>query len=181
MQGQEMNAHYTFKPITLLALVAVLAIIVAGCAAKKAYTRGNRAEVTKEYDAAMVEYKAALAKDPRNNGYQLKYAQARYSAAFQHYEAGRRALDKQDYETAKMEFTRVLEIDPTHTLAEQQLDKVNELLKSRAKNEAPPEMQYEELKKETRTDPTPQSQLEPKTRDRKSTRLNSSHIPLSRM
>src|ERR1051326_6901661 len=142
MQGQEMNAHYTFKPITLLALVAVLAIIVAGCAAKKAYTRGNRAEVTKEYDAAMVEYKAAVDKDPSNNEYQLKYAQARYSAAFQHYEAGRRALDKQDYETAKMEFTRVLEIDPTHELAKQQLSKVNEVLTSGTKKETPPEIRY---------------------------------------
>src|SRR5690348_4876527 len=127
MQGQEMNSHYKFKPTTLLALVGVLAISVAGCAGKNAYTRGNRAAASKNYEAAMTDYKIALDKEPDNSEYQLKYAQARYSAAFQHYEAGRRALDKQDYETAKMEFTRVLEIDPTHTLAEQQLDKVNEI------------------------------------------------------
>jgi general secretion pathway protein D len=164
MQGQEMNSHYTFKPITLLALVVVLAISVAGCAAKKAYTRGNEAALVKDYETAMAEYKAALDKDPSNNEYQLKYAQAKYNAAFQHYEAGRRALEKQDYETAKMEFTRVLEIDPTHALAQQQLSKVNEILTSRNKNETQPEIRYEELREQTRTDPTPQSQLEPKTR-----------------
>ena len=158
-----MNSHYTFKPITLLALVAVLAIIVAGCAAKKAYTRGNQAEVTKDYDAAMVEYKAAVDKDPSNNEYQLKYAQARYNAAFQHYEAGRRALDKQDYETAKMEFTRVLEVDPTHELAAQQLAKVSEILTSRSRNQTAPEIEYERLKQDTRTNPSPEAQLEPKT------------------
>src|SRR5947209_3014174 len=63
-----------------------------------------------------------------------------------------------------MEFMRVLEIDPTHTFAEQQLAKVNEVLNSRSRKEPEPEVQFKQLKEETRTDPTPQSQLEPKTR-----------------
>jgi len=160
-----MNAHYRFKPNkTLLALMAVLAISVAGCAGNKAYTRGSRADINKDFDTAMTEYKAALDRDPRNYEYRLRYEQARFNSAFQHFEAGRRALDKQDYQTAKMEFTRVLEIDPTYTLAEQQLAKVNEVLTSRDRKEPEPEIQFEQLKEETRTNPTPQSQLEPKTR-----------------
>ncbi|PYS20047.1 MAG: hypothetical protein DMG17_00370 [Acidobacteria bacterium] len=160
-----MNAHYRFETNkTLLALIAVLAINVAGCASRQAYTRGNRAEITRDFDTAMIEYKAALDRDPRNYEIRLKYEQARFNSAFQHFEAGRRAFDKQDYQTAKMEFTRVLEIDPTHTLAEQQLAKVNEVLTSRSRKEPEPEIQFEQLKEETRTNPTPQSQLEPKTR-----------------
>src|SRR5436190_2500515 len=160
-----MNAHYRFETNkTLLALIAVLAINVAGCASRQAYTRGNRAEITRDFDTAMIEYKAALDRDPRNYEIRLKYEQARFNSSFQHFEAGRRAFDKQDYETAKMEFTRVLEIDPTHTLAEQQLAKVNEVLTSRSRKEPEPEIQFEQLKEETRTNPTPQSQLEPKTR-----------------
>ncbi|OLD67183.1 MAG: hypothetical protein AUI45_14200 [Acidobacteria bacterium 13_1_40CM_2_56_11] len=160
-----MNAHYRFETNkTLLALIAVLAINVAGCASRQAYTRGNRAEITRDFDTAMIEYKAALDRDPRNYEIRLKYEQARFNSAFQHFEAGRRAFDKQDYQTAKMEFTRVLEIDPTHTLAEQQLAKVNEVLTSRSRKEPEPEVQFEQLKEETRTNPTPQSQLEPKTR-----------------
>src|SRR2546425_3486997 len=164
MQGQKMNSHYRLKPTTLLALVVVLAISVAGCAGKQAYTRGNRAELSKDFEAAMAEYKTAIDKEPRNNEYRLKYEQARFGAAFQHFEAGRRAVDKQDYQTAKMEFTRVLELDPTHTLAVQQLAKVNEILTNRSRNEPEPEIQFEQLKEDTRTDPTPQSQLEPKNR-----------------
>src|SRR5437867_8724801 len=166
MQVEKMNAHDRIKPNkTLFAVVAVLAINVAGCAGtRQAYTRGSRAEVTRDFDTAMTEYKAALDRDPRNNQYRLKYEQARYNAAFQHFEAGRRAVDKQDFETAKMEFTRVLEIDPTHAVAEQQLAKVNEILTSRSRKEPEPEIQFEQLKQETHIDPTPQSQLEPKTR-----------------
>src|SRR5205809_1111780 len=147
-----MNAHYRFETNkTLLALIAVLAINVAGCASRQAYTRGNRAEITRDFDTAMIEYKAALDRDPRNYEIRLKYEQARYNSAFQHFEAGRRAFDKQDYETAKMEFTRVLEIDPTHTLAEQQLAKVNEVLTSRSRKEPEPEIQFEQLKEQTRS------------------------------
>src|SRR6266705_3813458 len=165
MQVQKMNTHYRFETNkTLLALIAVLAINVAGCASRQAYTRGNRAEITRDFDTAMIEYKAALDRDPRNYEIRLKYEQARFNSAFQHFEAGRRALDKQDYQTAKMEFTRVLEIDPTYTLAEQQLAKVNEVLTSRTRKEPEPEVQFEQLKEETRTNPTPQSQLAPKTR-----------------
>jgi general secretion pathway protein D len=165
MQVEKMNAYYRVKPsTTLFALIAFLAINLAGCASKKAYTRGNKAEISKDYDTAMTEYKAALDKDPKNIEYQLKYEQARYNSAFAHFEAGRRALDKQDYQTAKAEFMRVLEIDPSHDLAQQELAKVNEILENRAHNEPPPDIQFEQLKADTRTDPTPQSQLEPKNR-----------------
>src|SRR3989442_15062029 len=165
MQVQEMNAYYKLKPsTTLFAVIAVLAMNLTGCAGKQAYTRGSKAETSRDFEAAMTEYKAALDKDPRNNEYRLKYEQARYNAAFQHFEAGRRALDKQDYQTAKMEFTRVLELDPSHTLAEQQLAKVNDIITQRSRNEPAPEIQFAQLKEETRTDPTPQSQLEPKNR-----------------
>src|SRR4051794_7173575 len=111
-----MNADYRLKPIKYF-IAGLIAISVAGCAGSKAYNRGAHAEVTKDFDTAMAEYKVALDKEPKNIEYQLRYEQARYNAAFQHFEAGRRAVDKQDYQSAKIEFTRVLEIDPSHALA----------------------------------------------------------------
>src|SRR5581483_8448568 len=158
MQGQEMKSLYRIKPTTLLALVVLLAIGVTSCAAgRQAYTRGTDAALSKDYETAMTEFKMAMDKQPDNAEYQLKFEQARFNAALQHFEAGRRAMDKEDYETAKKEFSRVLEIDPTHALAEQQLAKVSEILTSRSRNEPEPEIQFQQLKAETRTDPTPQS------------------------
>jgi general secretion pathway protein D len=166
MQVHEMNAYYRRlkSTSTLFAVIAVLAMNVAGCAGQKAFTRGSRAESAKDFDTAMTEYKTALNEEPGNNEYRLKYEQARYNSAFAHFEAGRRALDKQDYQTARTEFTRVLEIDPSHELAKAQLAKVNEILTDRSKNQPVPEIQFDQLKEETRTDPTPQSQLDPKNR-----------------
>jgi general secretion pathway protein D len=157
-----MNVHHKLRPTTLLAVLLLLAIGLAGCAASQAYKRGMRAELTKNFESAMTEYKAALDSDPENIEYQLRYEQARYNAAFQHFENGRRALDKEEYQTAKAEFTRTLEIDPTHVLARQQLDQVNSVLEARARGAVEPQIQFEQLREAARTDPTVQSQLEPK-------------------
>jgi general secretion pathway protein D len=157
-----MNADYRLKTTTLLAVTALLAICLTGCAAKKAYERGLHAEVIKNFDTAMTEYKAAFDKDPQNLEYRLKYEQARYNASFAHFEAGRRAFEKEDYPTAKMEFARVLEIDPAHPLAAQQLEKVNAVLGARSRNAVEPEVQFDQLRQTTRTDPTVQAQLEPR-------------------
>ncbi len=156
-----MNADYRLKSIKYF-IAALIAISVAGCTGSKAYNRGAHADVTKDFDTALAEYKVALDKDPKNIEYQLRYEQARYNAAFQHFEAGRRAVDKQDYQTAKMEFTRVLEIDPSHALAEQQLQKVNDILAAKSRNGVEPEIQFDQLRELTRTDPTVQSQLDAK-------------------
>ena len=112
----------------------------------------------------MMQYKIALDRDPGNVEYRLKYEQARYAAAFDHFEKGRRAVDKQDYDTAKREFTRTLEIDPSYVLAEQQLMKINEILTSRTQNAIEPEIELEQMKQLTRTDPSISTQLEPKIR-----------------
>jgi general secretion pathway protein D len=157
-----MNADYRLNTTTLLAVTALLAICLTGCAAKKAYERGLHAEVTKNFDTAMTEYKAAFDKDPQNLEYRLKYEQARYNASFAHFEAGRRAFEKEDYPTAKMEFARVLEIDPAHPLAAQQLEKVNAVLGARSRGATEPEIQFDQLRQTTRTDPTVQAQLEPR-------------------
>jgi general secretion pathway protein D len=156
-----MNADFRVRTPTLLAVVAVLAIGLSSCASQSAYKRGQRAEAAKNFELAMTEYKAALDRNLGNIEYQLKYDQARYNAAFQHFEAGRRALDKEDYETARMEFTRVTQIDPSHTMAQQQLDKVNSILAAKARGAVEPEVQFEQLRQATRTDPNVQAQIEP--------------------
>src|SRR3989475_3774119 len=157
-----MIAHYRLKSL-FVAVVAVLAIGLRGCSASgQAYKRGNRAEIVKDFDTAMAQYKIALDQKPQDIERQLKYAQARHNAALDHFEKGRRAVDKKDYETAKAEFARVLELDPTHVLAEEQVAKINEILANRGRNQAEPEIQFDQLRAVTRTDPSVQSQLTPR-------------------
>jgi general secretion pathway protein D len=156
-----MNADHKLKTSTLLAVLFLLAIGLTSCG-NSAYKRGLNADLTKNYEAAMTDFKVALDKDPGNIEIQLKYQTARVNAALEHFEAGRRAADKEDYATAKVEFTRVLEIDPTHVLAQQQLDRVNAAIVAKDRGVTEPEIDYEALRQATRTDSSVRSQLEVK-------------------
>lgn len=153
-----MNAHYRLKFLTGLTLL----FLIPGCAGgRTAYNRGLLAEVTQNYEAAMSEYKTALENAPGNTEYRLKYEQARFAAALDHFEKGRRALDSGNLDTAKTKFTRTLEIDATHELARQELAKVNATLQARAQNTPEPVIDFEQLREANRVDPAFQSQLEP--------------------
>jgi general secretion pathway protein D len=160
-----MISHYRLKrSATLLTVLAVLILVLSGCAGGRAFRRGNQAEARQDHELAMMQYKLALDRDPGNVEYRLKYEQERYAAAFDHSEKGRRALEQDDYDTAKREFTRTLDIDPSYVLAEQQLTKINEILSNRTQNLPAPQIELEEMKQATRTDPSVQTQLEPKVR-----------------
>ena len=98
-----MNLHYRLKTLVTLFLVVLL---VTGCAAKSAFKRGTRAEVARDYETAMEQYRIALASDPANIEYRLKYEQTRFTAAYEHFQKGRRALEVGDADTARTEATR---------------------------------------------------------------------------
>ncbi len=59
-----MDVNYRLKTGMLMAVVAVLTIGLAGCAERQAYSRGTRAEITRDFETAMAEYKVALDKKP---------------------------------------------------------------------------------------------------------------------
>ena len=74
-----MNAHYKLKIFSPFLIVAALA----GCAGgKTAFKDAGKAEVTRDYETAMVEYKKALDADPGNAEYRLKFERTRFAAAF---------------------------------------------------------------------------------------------------
>ncbi len=158
-----MKAHYRLKTLTSLISSTCLVVTLASCTAGRGpYRRGAKAELARDYESALNEYKAALAKDPGNIDYRLKYEQARFEAAFNHFQAGRRALQKSDTATAKREFQRALELDPTNDMASLELQKVNDIETSRERKQPEPERTFEDMRDSLRTDPSPQAVLETK-------------------
>jgi len=158
-----MKAHYRLKALTSLLVPLAILISIAGCASgRSAYKRGSKAEAKGDYDAAFTEYKLALDKDPSSIDNRLKYQQSRFEAAFMHFQNGRHAFDKGDLETAKKEFERTLELDPTNDFAAQELQKVNQAEQNRERKQPEAERKYEDLRDANRTDPRPQSQMQPK-------------------
>jgi general secretion pathway protein D len=150
-----MKANYRLKTLTLLIVV----LFATGCAARQAFKKGNKAEVARDYEAALEQYRQALAEDPGNIDYRLKYEQIRFTAAFEHFQKGRRAADKGDYPTAKAEFTRAAEIDPSHDFAQRELADIDRLLTSRTQNQPEPILDFEKLTAANRTNPNLGAQM----------------------
>jgi general secretion pathway protein D len=144
-----MNANYRLKTLSTLLIVV---LITASCAAGKAFKKGTQAEQVKDYETAMEYYREALALNPTDIEYKLKYDQARFAAAFQHFQNGRRALDRNDLPTAKAEFERVAALDPTHSFAATELADVNRLMNSRSQNQPEPILNFENMVRANRTD-----------------------------
>jgi general secretion pathway protein D len=163
-----MNANYRLKTLSTLLVVA---LITTACAARSAFKKGAQAEIAKDYETAMEQYRQASAKDPANIEYRLKYEQTRFTAAFEHFQKGRRALEQQDLATAKAEFQRAAEIDPSHDFARQELMDVERALQSRTQNQPEPILDFERLSSSTQTNPNLGSQMKTNLRDRISVRM----------
>jgi general secretion pathway protein D len=153
-----MNADYKLKFFGTLLIVAM----VSGCAGgKSSFKNGDKAEISRDYETAMAEYKKALDADPQNTEYRVKFERARFAAAYAHFQKGKTAMETGDLELAKNEFARAKEIDPSHDFAAQELERVTDLIAGRGPN-APvaPAPNFESIRASTRT-LSYQSQLEP--------------------
>ncbi|GAA5175861.1 hypothetical protein GCM10025771_09190 [Niveibacterium umoris] len=62
------------------AALALSALLLAGCAGQKAFRAGSELAEQKQYEAALEQYRAALAADPNNAEYRLTYLKARDQA-----------------------------------------------------------------------------------------------------
>ena len=151
------------RPSALKLLITLMLAVVnlTGCAAHRAaYDRGLEAELSRNYDLALEHYQAALAEKPGDIEYRLKVEQSRFAAAFEHFDRGRRALEGGEPQVARVEFMRAIQLDPTHSMAETELARAEELIRSGSV--AVPEKTVFEVRKElARTDPSLDSQLQP--------------------
>lgn len=147
------------------------ACLTASCGAgTQAYRRGNQAELQKDYDTALEQYRIAMERQPGKIDYQLRYERARFAAAYHHFQEGRRAFERNDLQKARTEFEKALTIDPSHSFAEQELKRVDEALKG---NQPPEELpaDFEDLRNRMKTDANVSNQLEPKVQGPISFRL----------
>lgn len=123
-----------------LSLLAIsLPLLLAGCAAQRAYQEGNALVAQDQVGAGLAKYQEALAADPQNPVYRAAYLRARDGATVRLVEQGDRALAGGQAELAIEEYRRVLAIDPVNDRARAGLRQVeaerrhaNALLDARA-------------------------------------------------
>lgn len=110
---------------------ACVGLFAAGCPkGGQQYNAGQKAENIQDYDTALQFYQKALASDPTNAAYRIKYNQVRFEAGESHMKKGQALREKGDLQGATAEFQRASTIDPSNAAAVQELrrtlDQINE-------------------------------------------------------
>ncbi|HLZ91854.1 MAG TPA: hypothetical protein VKQ28_09080 [Candidatus Acidoferrum sp.] len=114
-------------------------LMAAGCPkGKTSYSQGRKAEHLQDYDAAYDYYQKALKSDPENAEYLIKFNQARFEASTQHVKNGVNLRERGQLEAAASEFQRAAAIDPSSSIAQQELRKTVGMIeeKNRVNNAA---------------------------------------------
>jgi general secretion pathway protein D len=124
---------------TILILCAVAGLFAAGCPkGGEHYKAARKAEDLQDYDTALQYYQKALASDPQNADYRIKYNQIRFEAGAFHIKKGQDLREKGDLQGAAAEFQRAATIDPSSAVAVQEfrhtVDQMNDV--ARKQNEA---------------------------------------------
>lgn len=116
--------------------VALVLLGVLGAGVLEARTRkgekllrqGQLAESKQDYDTALELYEQAVAEDPQDAGYKMAAYRARFQASQQHLARGRKLLEEGKLQEAAAAFQRAYAIDPSSTLAADELRKTLALI-----------------------------------------------------
>ena len=128
---------------TILILCAVAGLFVAGCPkGNEHYKAARKAEDLQDLDTALQYYQKALASDPQNADYRIKYNQIRFEAGAFHIKKGQDLREKGDLQGAAAEFQRAATIDPGSSVAVQEfrrtVDQMNDVARKQDEAAAGP-------------------------------------------
>jgi general secretion pathway protein D len=128
---------------TILISCVVAGLFVAGCPkGNEHFKAARKAEDLQDYDTALQYYQKALASDPQNADYRIKYNQIRFEAGAFHIKKGQDLREKGDLQGAAAEFQRAATIDPASAVAVQEfrhtVDQMNDVARKQDEAAAGP-------------------------------------------
>ena len=95
-----------------IAALVVLVALTAGCAAGRAFGRGDTAARVGDWDAAVEHYRRAVQEDPDNAVYRIAFERAMLSASLAHLDQARVFEARGQLDDALREYRRASEYDP---------------------------------------------------------------------
>jgi general secretion pathway protein D len=132
-----------------LTLIVGIVVLLVGCAASRAFVRGERAARVGDWDAAVEYYRQAVQDDPDRAEYKIAYERATFAAAAQHADRGRRAEEEGRLEEALREYRRASELDASNRQVASKMGEIERILRERIEA-ARPKPQIDRLREEAR-------------------------------
>ena len=107
-----------------------MCLVLAGCAAQKAFNAGDRYYQQGEYDLAMEQYASAIAEDPERQEYRMKWLDARNRSAMWHFKRGQQFAGEGNLTQAAVEYRQAATLDGSLSAAVQNLNKVQDRIQA---------------------------------------------------
>lgn len=107
-----------------LSLGLALLLILASCSGYRSFREAQHAELTGDWDTAVLRYMELVTEDPADLRYRAGLLRARTQAAHVHFEAGRKLQEAGRDRDAMLEMQRSVQLDPTNQYALTELEKL---------------------------------------------------------
>jgi type II secretory pathway component GspD/PulD (secretin) len=109
-----MHRRARWKTGCRILAILTIAVLMGGCAAGRAFGRGESAARAGDWDAAVEHYRQAVQANPDRADYQIALERAMISASIQHLDQARLFEARGQIEDALREYRRASEYDPTN-------------------------------------------------------------------
>ena len=94
----------------------------------KFYAAGQKAELGRDFEKGLEQYEQALKEDPTDTAYQMAVRRSRFSSAAARIDRAQKAREAGKVEEALLEFERAFLIDPSSSLAVQEIKRTKAML-----------------------------------------------------
>jgi len=137
-----------------LVVLIVVAVLVSGCAAGRAFRRGQDAARAGDWDAAVAHYTRALQESPDNAQYKIELERAMQNAAREYITRARELEEKGDLDAALIAYRRAVEMDGSNRLAAAKAVELERAIRDRIERSRP-QPAIDKLREQARQQTTP--------------------------
>jgi type II secretory pathway component GspD/PulD (secretin) len=156
----------------LIALI-VLTVFLTGCAAGRAFRRGEEAARNGDWDTAVDHYRRALEEKPEHAEYKIALERAMQNASRDHITRARELESKDQLDGALLEWRKALELDGSNRLAAARVSELERTIRERIEKTRP-RPAIESLRQQARQQAVPL--LNPANRDPLKVQFNNASL-----
>jgi general secretion pathway protein D len=139
----------TSRVVKTVMMLALFAVMAAGCATGRAFARGEAAGKAGDWEAAVAHYRQALDDDPDRPDYKIALERAMVAAAGMHAERGRQFEEAGQLEEALRAYRKAQEFEPSNRQLSARAAQIERTLRDRIEAAAPPP-EIEKLRQQAR-------------------------------
>tara|TARA_B100000315_G_scaffold248654_1_gene278765 strand:+ start:345 stop:1784 length:1440 start_codon:yes stop_codon:yes gene_type:complete len=130
------SAYPAWRHPSRLAIV-VLAVVMAGCAAGRAFEQGEVAALNGDWDAAVAYFTQAVQDDPERVDYKIALERAMLNASRAHLIRAREFEARDELSAAALEYREASELDPSNQQAAAKVAELERLIRDRIEASRP--------------------------------------------